>query len=79
MVELLELVVWSGRIAGILFILNFVTCFAMPWAQKCMRNSKQDHAVCHEESFPLCRYHKPIAWLTLFFVLVHITLALWAV
>ena len=62
--------VWiTGLISGIFFILNFSTCYSMPWSNKKLFKIMQKK---------LSSYHKPIAWLTVLSGLLHIIIAfLW--
>ena len=68
----------TGIIAGIMFVLNFATCLVMPWARKNLcgecqgKNEEYCKITCHPFSFS----HRPIAWLTLIAVLVHIIVAI---
>ncbi|MBI3623023.1 hypothetical protein HY212_03000 [Candidatus Pacearchaeota archaeon] len=63
----------TGWIAAILLLFNFITCFALPFASK--------HAEpCQGRNCANCRtfgsYHKPIVWMTILAVAVHIGFAL---
>lgn len=53
---------WTGYLLGLVFILNFSTCFAMPWAK---------FRLPWQESPPLTHYHKPLAYLTVVFGILH--------
>jgi hypothetical protein len=61
------LVFWSGAAVGVFFILNYATCFAMPWAKK---------RLCKNTVLSQC--HKPLAWATLITGLIHTALAVLA-
>lgn len=61
-------VFWSGVVTGVFFVLNYATCYSMPWAKTCKINSSK----------LICQLHNPFAWLTLIIGIVHITLAILA-
>ena len=65
MIEL-EIVWLTGILGGILFILNFATCTAMPWATK----------IFSKGSKPLCANHKPLAVLTVIAGIIHIVISI---
>lgn len=67
-----RLIAWLA--AGFLF-LNFFTCFAMSWTKKYRELLLKTEEI-PEEPKPLCFYHGKFAWLTIFFVLLHIILAI---
>ncbi len=78
MIEL-ELVWMSGLVAGLFFILNFTTCYSMPWASNCPGIEKCKGKKCPERK-PLCEHHKPLAWLTVLTGIFHIIISvLWYV
>lgn len=68
----------TGYLAITAFILNFVTCFAMPWSKdKCPwkgcrpgadHNDKEGH-------YSLYHYHHYFTWLTIVLVILHFVLA----
>ena len=62
MIEL-EIVWMSGLLAGVLFILNFATCFAMPWSKRFSKSK-------------ICMRHKPLAYLTIIAGIFHIVVAI---
>ena len=73
-----ELITWSGRLAVIAFILNFLTCFAMPWSKdKCPW--KGSRPGCDPEDkegrFILSHYHHYFTWATIILVAIHVILA----
>ena len=59
-----ELVWMTGILGGILLIINFGTCMAMPWAKWLIGKT------------PLCSNHKPLAWLTIIVGIIHIVLGI---
>ncbi|MBI3963626.1 MAG: hypothetical protein HY341_01375 [Candidatus Kerfeldbacteria bacterium] len=70
---------WSGYILGIFFILNFVTCFAMPWRVKKMPWSGAHPGADPQDPLghlPFTRFHASYAWLTIIFGIIHGVLAL---
>lgn len=67
-----RLIAWLA--AGFLF-LNFFTCFAMSWSKKYRKLLFETEKV-PEEPKPLCFYHGKFTWLTIFFTLLHIILAI---
>ncbi len=72
MIEL-EIVWLSGIVAGLFFILNFATCFSMPWATKCLKTHKcPGGKECKEPHKSLCAHHKPLAVLTILTGAFHI-------
>ncbi|MFQ6049756.1 MAG: hypothetical protein ACE5J0_01820 [Candidatus Paceibacterales bacterium] len=66
-----RLIAWLA--AGFLF-LNFFTCFAMSWTKKYRKLLLEEEVP--EDPKPLCFYHGKFTWLTIFFTLLHIILAL---
>ena len=67
----------TGWIAAILLFFNFATCLAMPWATKRFHNC--DNQDCDDkscEAISLCKYHKPIVFLSIAAIIVHIILSL---
>ena len=78
MIFTIELVWMTGLLGGLFFILNFATCFSMPWASNCptIEKCKGKHKCQHSK--PLCQHHKPLAWLTLLTGILHIIVSfLW--
>jgi len=71
--NLVKLTGWLA--AGFLF-LNFLTCWAMPWAKKYCETLLKGKEIGKEEPKPLCFYHNPIAWIAIFFIITHIILAI---
>jgi hypothetical protein len=59
----IEIVWMSGILAGVFFILNFATCFAMPWAKRLAR-------------FKFFTNHKPLAYLTVITGTFHIIVSI---
>lgn len=73
-----ELIVWSGRLAVIAFILNFATCFVMPWSKdKCpWRGERPGCDIKDSEGkFTLSHYHHYFTWATIILVTIHVILA----
>ena len=68
----MNLVTITGWIAAILLFFNFATCLAMPWAQKKIEECKGNKCELH----PLCEYHKPIVYLSIIAIIVHIVVSL---
>ena len=64
----------TGWVAASFLFLNFFTCWAMPWAKKYRALLLKTEI--SEEPKPLCFYHNPIAWLAIFFALIHIIFAI---
>ena len=69
----LNLASWTGYLLGLFLILNFMTCYVMPW---CARNvpwhgkrpgpDKYDSVILR-----LSYYHRYFAWLTIIFGIIH--------
>lgn len=73
--EVIEnLVRLSGWVAAGFLFLNFLTCFVMPWAKKCIQLLRKEEGL-EEFSRSFCAYHSPFARLAIFFALIHIILA----
>jgi cytochrome b561 len=68
----MSLVVITGWIAAILTVFNFATCFVLPWSKK--QIDECDGKTCRREG--LTNFHKPIVWMTIIAILVHIAAAL---
>jgi len=67
----------TGWIATILLFFNFATCLAMPWANK--RFSECGDKDCENkecEAITLCKYHKPIVFLSILAMIIHIIVSL---
>jgi len=65
----------TGWIAAILLFFNFSTCLAMPWANKKFTECKEGSGnECHAEM--LCKYHKPVVWLSIAALIIHIVASL---
>lgn len=77
MLVTLDLVMFTGVLAGFFFILNFLTCHSMPWANKCPIPHKcPGKDKCNYEKTMLCNYHHPLAWLTIGSGAVHIIISI---
>jgi len=69
----LNLTSWTGYLLGIFLILNFTTCYVMPW---CVRNVPWHGTVPGHDKYDsvilkLSYYHRYFAWLTIIFGIVH--------
>lgn len=64
----------TGWLAAGFLVLNFLTCWVMPWSRECQQLACKQEGV-EEQAHPLCFYHRPLAWLAIIFALVHIVLA----
>jgi len=67
--------IFTGWIAAILLFFNFATCLAMPWANRMFRDcveGEKDH--CH--AIGMCKYHRPVVFLSILAMMVHIVLSL---
>lgn len=74
-----SLTAWTGYLLGIFFFLNFSTCFTMPWARKHVpwKGKMPGPDVWDSRGFLfLNTFHKPFAYLTVIFGLVHGTLGI---
>ena len=71
----IELVWMTGVIGGLFFVLNFATCYSMPWASSCKSVDKCKGKDCPEKK-PLCTHHKPLAWLTVLTGAFHIIVSI---
>ena len=68
---------WTGGsayLALIFFLLNFLTCYAMPWAR--VRQPWEGEVPGHDQKdplgrFPLTYWHKYFAWLAILFLSIH--------
>ncbi|MBT4136183.1 hypothetical protein HOD75_01795 [archaeon] len=79
----------TGWIAAILLFFNFATCLAMPWATKKI-HACDNHPECKEEdkekckdknkekceAISLCKYHKPIVFMSILAIIIHIIISL---
>ena len=68
----MSITIITGWIAAILLFFNFASCLAMPWANKEIEEC--DGKTCQREK--LSRHHKPIAWLSILAILVHVAISL---
>jgi predicted heme/steroid binding protein len=67
------LTAWTGYIFGIVFILNFMTCYVMPW---CARSVPWKGKIPGPDKWDksilkLSYYHRYWAWLTIIFGIIH--------
>lgn len=73
----MSLTIITGWIAAILLFFNFATCLAMPWVNKKFNNCKdkdcKDGEKC--EAITLCKYHKPIVYLSIIAIILHVIVA----
>lgn len=76
-----DLVLWSGRLAALLLVFNFTTCFVMPWARNRLPwrgnrpgRDKRDKF----GTFQFTAVHKLFAWGSIILVIVHIVLSMMA-
>lgn len=67
------LTAWTGYLLGVVLILNFATCYAMPWCKGKMPwkgwvpgPDNKDHMIMQ-----FFQYHRVFAWLTIFFGIIH--------
>ena len=65
----------TGWLAAAFLVLNFLTCWVMPWAKKCRELICKVEGV-EEEPKPLCYYHKILVWPAIIFTLIHIIIAI---
>lgn len=67
----------TGWIAAVLLFFNFATCLAMPWVNKKFNDDKGEGCKNKEqcEAITLNRYHKPIVYLSIIAIILHITVA----
>ena len=68
-----NLTAWTGYIFGIIFILNFLTCYIMPW---CARSVPWKGKIPGPDKWDasiikLSYYHRYFAWLTIIFGILH--------
>jgi|GEM_PF-5067280 len=76
-----QLTLWSGRLAALAIVLNFTTCFVMPWARNKLpwkgsrpgRDQKDKYGW-----FQFTGIHRIFAWSAIVLVAVHITLSAFA-
>lgn len=76
---LYQLTLWSGRLAATVLVLNFTTCFVMPWARNKLpwRGSRPGRDA--KDSFGKFQFtaaHKLFAWSTIVTVALHIILSI---
>ncbi|MBU3904769.1 MAG: hypothetical protein KJ906_01305 [Nanoarchaeota archaeon] len=74
MIISVELVWMTGIIGGLFFVLNFATCYSMPWASRCENFHKCKGKEC-DKNKKLCQNHKPLAWLTILTGVLHIVVS----
>jgi len=76
-----ELTLWSGRLAALAFVLNFTTCFVMPWARNKLPWRGGRPGKDQKDKFGWFQFtaaHKVFAWITIVAVVVHITLSIFS-
>jgi predicted heme/steroid binding protein len=68
-----NLTAWSGYLLGLFFVLNFTTCYVMPWCTRSLPwhgtlpgPDRWDRVV-----LKLSYYHRYFAWLTVIFGILH--------
>ena len=74
-----QLTLWSGRLAATFLVLNFTTCFVMPWArnrlpwrgQRPGRDQKDNYG-----HFQFTAVHRWFAWSSITVVAIHIALSI---
>lgn len=69
------LTLWSGRVAALLFVLNFTTCFVMPWARNKLPWKGSKPGKDDKDKFGWFAFtasHKWFAWSTIISVGIHI-------
>lgn len=70
----------TGWIAAVLLFFNFLTCLAMPWANKNLnknaKNCKPPENCKECEIICLGKYHKPIVYLSIISIIVHVAASL---
>jgi cytochrome b561 len=74
-----QFVLWTGRLAAILIVLNFTTCFVMPWARNKLpfRGSKPGADEKDQfGNFQFMAVHKIFAWSAIVAVALHIILSI---
>jgi hypothetical protein len=69
-----QMVLFTGILAGIFFVLNFSTCFSMPWSKSEVPHECSQRKCTHKRSM-LCNHHKPVAWLTVITGALHIVVS----
>lgn len=66
---------WSGILMGVFFVLNFATCFALPWTKLPLpwkgNRPGPDTLDAAENSLRWGSFHKQFAWLTVIFGIIH--------
>jgi len=72
----IELVWMTGVLGGLFFVLNFSTCYSMPWAKTCDLIHDCKGKDCKSPKKMLCQHHKPLAWLTLLTGVLHIVVSI---
>jgi len=66
---------WTGRLAAIFLILNFTTCFVMPWARNKLPFKGSKPGKDDKDKFGAFQFtavHKIFAWATIISVIGHI-------
>jgi len=74
-----QLSLWTGRLAALLVVLNFTTCFVMPWAKNKLvwrgarpgKDSKDEYG-----HFQFTATHKWFAWSTIVMIVLHISIVI---
>ncbi|MBT4166054.1 hypothetical protein HOE04_03390 [archaeon] len=74
----MNITIITGWIAAILLFFNFATCLAMPWATKKLSDcdNKEECKDKSCEAISLCTYHKPIVFLSIIAIIIHIIISL---
>ncbi len=69
----MQFVIFSGILVGIFFVLNYATCYSMPWSKCIAPHECPGKKKCPEHmKRMLCNYHKQIAWLTVITGVFHV-------
>jgi len=74
-----ELILWSGRLAALLLVLNFTTCFVMPWARNRLPWKGSRPGRDQRDKFGAFQFtavHKWFAWSSIVMVIAHIVLSI---
>jgi len=74
----MSLTIITGWIAAVLLFFNFATCLAMPWANKKFQECEECDGKKECHAITLCRFHKPIVFLSILAIIIHIIAALTA-
>jgi len=70
-----QIVLWTGRVAALLLVLNFTTCFAMPWARSKLPWRGRKPGRDEKDSFGQFQFtavHRVFAWAAVVAVIVHV-------